>query len=227
MEGTPAADLFEPTPRTAMVEMIASNRRPEVLELLMRAYYEPLAAYLSATTFRSLGDPRDVVRGFFADRLSREQWLEDWRASDLRLRRWLMNGLLFFCKEERRREHRGSGDGSAEAPPNLDGESPERVFERTYARVTVQRAIESAADLCGQEGYSAHWEFFRRHHLEGDSLVDLAERSGRTVGQVTGMVRTAASRFRRVLAESLVRDGASPEALEAEIASMLATLGSR
>ena len=221
MSDSPSAELFEPTPRTAMAELLDSQRRGEVVEFLMKAYYAPLAAYLSATSFRSLGEPRDVIAGFFASRLSREEWLEAWRASGLRLRRWLVNGLLFYCREEIRRRRRGAAET---VPDESIPASADDEFERNYAQFTVRQSFEAGRLQCEAEGFARHWELFVRHHVDGRTYEQLAGESGLTVGQVNGMVRTAGLRFRKAISERLLRDGAEPGDLDREIGRLLDSL---
>ncbi|MFZ9690686.1 MAG: hypothetical protein ACO3EP_01490 [Phycisphaerales bacterium] len=223
MSDSPPTDLFEPTPRTAMAEMLDSQRRGELVEFLMKAYYAPLAAYLSATSYRTLGEPRDLIAGFFASRLSREEWIDAWRSSNLRLRRWLVNGLLFYCREEVRRRRRDASPvpTEEEIPASVD-----RDFERNYAQYTVRQSFEAARLACEAEGFLRHWELFVRHHMEGRNYEQLAKESGLTVGQVNGMVRTAGLRFRKAISERLLRDGANPADLDREIGLLLDSLGS-
>ncbi|MHC5005518.1 MAG: hypothetical protein ACYTJ0_20640, partial [Planctomycetota bacterium] len=45
---------------------------------VMSVYAQPLQAYLQGSSFRTLGDPEEVVQSFFADRLSRDGFLDDW-----------------------------------------------------------------------------------------------------------------------------------------------------
>lgn len=224
MPDSPPTDLFDPTPRTAMADLLDSQRRGEVVEFLMKSYYAPLAAYLSATSFRTLGEPRDVIAGFFASRLSRPEWLDAWKDSGLRLRRWLVNGLLFYCREEVRRQRRDqAGPPAEESVPA----SVEHEFERNYSQVTVRQSFEAARLQCESEGYARHWDLFVRHHVDGRTYEQLSAESGLTVGQVNGMVRTAGLRFRRAIGERLLRDGAKPSELDREIGLMLDSLANR
>jgi len=222
MSDTPRPELFEPTPRTAVIAMLEGRRPEDVRSFLMTHYYEPLAAYISAVDRGRLGEPRDLIAGFFADRLGRPEWLEQWRGSGLRLRRWLVNGLHYYCREERRRRRRDQAE-------DLDGDrvpaSIDSVFERAYARATVQRATEAAAAECAREGYAEHWGCFLRHHVGGATYEQIAAEQNRTPGQIANMVRTATRRFRTAVSGLLLQDGADPANLDREIGELLATLG--
>lgn len=216
----PTPDLFDPTPRTTMVQWMKSNERARVREFLMRSYLDPLAGYLAATSFRRLGEPRDVVAGFFASRLDRDDWLESWRDSGTRLRRWLMTGLLFYCREEIRRQQRT-------APVEVEepiAPSAEQQFEAEYAQTLVRTATESARAACEADGLVRHWNLFLRHFVEGTTYEVLARDESLSVGQVNGMVRTAMTRFRKAVGEAILMDGADPRELDAEIQALLARL---
>lgn len=222
MSDSPPAELFEPTPRTAVIEMLDGRRPEDVRAFLMSHYYEPLAAYISAVDRGVLGEPRDVIGGFFADRLDRPEWLERWRESGLRLRKWLVNGLHFYCREQQRRRRRDATVDlvSENIPPSID-----TVVERAYATATVRRATEMASAACAHEGYTEHWACFMRHHMGDATYEQLAAETTHTPGQVANMVRTAARRFRSALGELLLRDGADPADLDLEIGQLLSTLG--
>src|SRR5882672_12709738 len=73
--------------------------RAEVNRHLMSVYAWPLQVYFRGSSDRWLGEPEDIVQGFFADRLDREEFLPGCQESGLRLRRWLMNGFCFYLKE--------------------------------------------------------------------------------------------------------------------------------
>jgi hypothetical protein len=87
----------------------AAQAARELRTHIMARYREPLLAYATASSFRFLGSPDDLVHGFFADRAARPDYLREWQGSGLRLRRWLCNGLLlhmFDVAKRTRREQR-------------------------------------------------------------------------------------------------------------------------
>lgn len=211
-------DIFDPTPRSEMLAMLNGDRPEELGRFLMETYARPLSLYLSATSYRQLGGCDDLVAGFFASRLSRREWIEHWAESGLRLRRWLVNGMLLYMKEELRRRSR---DRVAEACDESASPWVDRLFERAYAKEVVRLACEQAAASCDAEGMSLHWSLFLRHHVEGRSFAALAAEEETSEGRVTGLVRTAAGRFRSAVARLLVRDGANREELDLEIAQLL------
>lgn len=218
-------DLFPSTERTWIADRLSRGSASEVHAHLMSTYSGPLAGYLSATNFRELGAPGDLVAGYFASRLSQEGWLRAWQESGLRLRRWLMNGLLLYCHEQvaaRLRDNRVALRPSAELV-DIEAEVDDavRVFERVWARGVIEQATSRARELCKAAGQDSHWELFMRHHVGQQPYSALAPEFGVTEQQAAGMVRTAGIKLRRALLEILVRDGAPDAALDEEIAELL------
>jgi len=220
----PQGDLFPSTERTWIADRLGADGRADVHRHLMDAYSGPLAGYVSATTFRDLAAPADLVAGFFASRLSQDGWLRAWQESGIRLRRWLMNGLLLYCHEQvaaRSREGRVTLLPAADLDANGRHEDAVRVFERVWARGVIEQATVRARELCEDAGQARHWELFLRHHVGQQPYSALAPEFGVTEQQAAGMVRTASIKLRRALLEILVRDGAPDAALDSEIAELL------
>jgi DNA-directed RNA polymerase specialized sigma24 family protein len=220
----PSGDLFPSTERTWIVDRIRAGDRDDLHRHLMTSYSGALAGYVSATGFRTLSEPGDLVSGFFASRLSQDGWLSAWLESGMRLRRWLMNGLLLYCHE--RVAERGRDGRTALLPADeLDvlgsAEDAVRTFERVWARGVIEQATLRARQLCEEGGQARHWELFLRHHVGQRPYAELAPEFGVTEQQAAGMVRTASIKLRRALLEVLVRDGAEERDLDAEIAALL------
>lgn len=226
-------DHFPRTPRTVVFEAIAHGRAHDLAGELMRLYAAPLEIYFNATSFRDLGEARDIVAGFFSSRFAQPDWLAEWKArheSDgIPLRRWLLTSLNFYLHEEYRRRGR---DGRAEplgaaasATPSKAG-SAERAFDRVAARAIVGEALERTREACLACGQPVHLEVFMRHLVGHQPYETLAPSLGLTPTQCAGMTRTVASKFRRCLAEVLVREGADPQDLDGEIARLMESLAS-
>jgi len=220
----PQGDLFPSTERTWIADRLGAGDGASVHRFLMDIYSGPLAGYVSATSFRELSAPTDLVSGFFASRLPQDGWLRAWQESGIRLRRWLMNGLLLYCHEQVAARSR-DGRVALVPPEALDGagaaEDAVRVFERVWARGVIEQATVRARELCEEAGQGAHWELFLRHHVGQQPYSVLAPQLGVSEQQAAGMVRTASIKLRRALLEILIRDGAPDAALDAEIAELL------
>ena len=225
-------DHFPRTPRTVMFEAIEDGRAHDLAGELMRLYALPLEIYYSATSFRALGQPRDIVAGFFSSRLSQPDWMVEWKSrheiDQIPLRRWLLTSLNFYLHEEHRRQGR---DGRAEqleprvAAGTATAASAERAFDRNAARAIVGEGLERTREACLAVGQAVHLEVFMRHVIGDEPYESLAPSLGLTATQCGGMTRTVASKFRRCLAEVLVREGADPDDLDHEIARLMESLG--
>jgi hypothetical protein len=223
---------FPRTPRTMVFEALDGGRAPEIAGELMQLYSQPLQVYFSATSFRDLGDPRDIVGGFFSSRFSQDGWLDDWRARHqidaIPLRRWLLTSLNFYLHEEARRrvrDRRDAAAGSAADASLASAPSAEGAFWREAARAIVGEALDRTREACARAGQSVHFEIFVRHFLHQTPYEQLALESGVTAVQCAGLARTVSFKFRKELAAILLREGADPHALDEEIASLLEALG--
>lgn len=242
---------FPPTERTFVVDMIVQGRSSELTAHIMRVYDEPLQIYFSATSFRSLGEPRDIVAGYFASRLARSEWLSEWQLSweneGIRLSRWLVNGLNFFLFEvhrtqQRERKERGgrsieaievAGDMCASAGVLAQEKAihasgkfigAAHVFDRAHARVLVREALTRTEAACTESGQSQHFDIFMRHCVEQIPYELIAAKTALSPIQCAGLVRTVSMKFRRAIAELLVEDGADPCELDHEIARLMESL---
>lgn len=224
-------DHFPRTPRTVMLEAIGDGRAHELAAEIMRLYATPLEIYFSATSFRSLGAPGDIVAGFFCSRLSQPTWLSDWKARHeidrIPLRRWLLNSLNFYLHEEHRRRQRDqlTPEAAGSPPGSAARDTPERRFERDVSRAIVREALERTRDECAASGQSVHLEVFMRHFIGEEPYETLAPALGLGTTQCAGMARTVASKYRRALAAILVREGADPADLDREIERLMGDLG--
>ena len=179
----------------------------------MNVYAHPLRVYFLGSSLRSLGDPDDMVDGFFASRLDREGYFDQWRESGLRLRRWLMNGFLFFLREEIRRQRRDGKSSLGQEPVMPAGSGPDDDFDRAWAMAMVRDAWTDAAKSCEADGLGDHWRLFIRHHVDGLAYKEFVHEFDVTPSQAAVMVRTATGRFKKAVRHRILMDGV----LEADV----------
>ena len=186
----------------------------------MDRYARPLAVFVRGSSLARLGEPAEIVNGFFASRLSDAEFLRAWDRSGMRLRRWLMNGILFYGQGLARDGARASGR-SAMLPAvewsRLEGEATtaELDFERAWAIAVVREATARAEDELHAEGRTVDFEIFRRHAI--DEL-------GRSEQQCAGATRLVAQRVRVRVAELLREEGVPEAEIDDEIARVRAAL---
>lgn len=217
---------FPPTQRPWIEEHLAEGDagRLAVGRHVMAVYAEPLEVYLRGTPWRTLGDPADLVGGFFADRLSQPSFLVRWSASGRSLRRWLCTALRFYLQERAREQERGQG-----ASLELDrlpgaGPSPEEACDRAFAVSVVRAALSEAARDLGERGLSAHYDCFFEHHVLDRPHAEIARRTGLSTDRVRVMARTGRQAFRRALRTHLERDGCRPGEVDRAIDELIGVM---
>lgn len=224
------AEHFDPTQRTWIADRLGlgDTGLGEVREHVMATYFRPLCIYYRATSWYRGQDAamrreaEDMVGGFFADRLSREDYLSQWAGSGKRLRHWLINGLLFYVREETRREHRGGGDLQGfDAADQSTAPAPGEADDAVWARALVTRALELTEHECAVRGLEPHGRVLRLKYFEEMSTQQIAGILGKSQGQIKGYTRLVSRMTARHFRELLERDGVNPDRLDEEIQSLL------
>ena len=216
-------DVFPTTMRTWIGNAMDRGEadRSDLNRHIMSVYAAPLRVYFLGTRLRWLGDPDEVVAGFFADRLPRDGFLRDWRRGEMRLRRWLMNAFSFYLSELRRRQIR---DRRTEGElPDMPETSlpPEHLADRAFGESIVAEAIRLAEAHCAENGLNDHWGIFLRHTCDDVPYLALATDYGVSPARAAVMARTAGRHFRKALRASLVSDGAHEGDVDNEIRKLL------
>lgn len=224
-----SSDLFPLTIVTWIGRMLDAGEgeegRRKVNRQLMEVYAEPLKRYFCGSSWRSLGDPTEIVHGFLASRLDRPDYFEQWRRSGKRLRRWLMTGLNLYLHELWR--ERQSEKGAECLPESLADPSPdparglEEEYDRAYVVSIVQQALGKAERECKDRGLDRHWRVFLAHHYEGKPYAEVAGEIGETPKRVKEMARAPRKRFCKTLEDLLIEDGADPERFDDAIRPLL------
>ena len=220
----PSAVDFPSTNRGWIGEqlVLGESGRAAVVTHVMASYARPLERYLRGSSYRNAGEPHELVQGFLAERLPAPDFFDRWLASGFPLRRWLMNGFLFYLRETVRRAQRLPAGMDAE--PADERESAQRTFEREWALELVQRALARARAACERRGQSVHWELFERHHLHSVPYSALIEERGITAKEAATMVRTAAGKLRSAIFDLLDRDGIPESEIDGEILRLMEAL---
>ncbi|MBX3372987.1 MAG: hypothetical protein KF817_04075 [Phycisphaeraceae bacterium] len=205
--------------------------RQEINHHLMEAYRVPLRAYVLGSRVHWLGEADDLVAGFFASRLARADFVNQWRESGMRLRRWLMNAMSFYMKEQmrsRRRDQRvvsenvcAEGGGPLDGSAGSSATGAETAFEQAYRIGLVDRALEIARHRLEAGGMLHHFEIFYAQHALGRPLTELAQSYGTTADRAHVMSRTAARHFERAIRELLIQDGIAEDDVEHELVRLL------
>jgi hypothetical protein len=217
-------DHFPTTQQTWILDRLAEGDRgaPALREHLMERYREPLLVYVRGSTLRTLGEPDELVHGFFVQFFSRADALTRWAESGTRLRRWMMNGLVLHARGIRRDAGRNRETAGLDAAAAAAASQPtaEEAFEAAWARSLLSDAATAVQAELVSEGRSAAWEVFARHIIEGQSYSECCPPLGYTVDDGRTVTRMVSIRIRRTIRELLLQEGTP----EGEIAAELAML---
>lgn len=209
-------------------------RSREALETLLRLYWPPLYAFLLADG-QSPEDARDLLQGFLARLLERNDLarVEPGRG---RFRSYLLAGLRNHLVSETRRDKaakRGAGavvslDAEeaaawlAERP--APGAGPEAAFDRQWARLVLQRALERLRREQGAQGKLRQYATLAPA-LAGDATAShdaLAQRLGMSAGAVAVALHRLRRRLRELVRHEVIQTVGSAADLDEEMRHLLA-----
>ena len=219
------SDLFPTTHSTWLLTQVETNPLA-ARDHVMSRYFEPLCAYVRASSLRVLGDPTELVNDFFAARLTEPAYLARWSTSGLALRRWLVNGLITHTRnravtESRRRSTLGAVDPDILARVAANAETGALLaLERAWAMRTMVEAHDRVRSEFDADGKSAWWELFRLHSVQGLAYADACKATGITLANASHVNRVVATRLRVTLAALLERDGVRPDEIDRELGLM-------
>ena len=220
---TDRTDVFPATALTwlgAQVREADEAARERARRHVIAIYLEPLTIYVKGSSYRSVGEPEELVAGFFADRLGRDDYLEKWLDSGLPLRAWLIRGLKYYCRERIRAGRRDAAEPIPDDARDDASSGPGSDFRKRVARNLVREAMRQTSEELEQRGLGEHWLVFRRHHLEGASYAEIARAIDVREDRAAVMGRTAARRLRTRLRELCGWPSATTDEIDAEILSL-------
>lgn len=203
---------------------------------IMTIYAHPLKVYFLGCSLRWVGEADDVVQGYFADRLSRQSFLNKWVASKRPLRFWLITGFKHYLLETARGLQKSRAVASIDAGgtttsvpanevPDLD-QADLKPYDREVALGIVREATRRAEQTCRASGLEAHWTVFVRHHVEGLAYERIAPGLGIDRARCAVMARTAATRYKAEVRALVAWEGATEEEIDREIRQLLEVTGS-
>lgn len=210
------------------------------LHELCEAYYEPVAAFLRCQ-LRDTDAARDLAHDFFATML--EGGAISRADQDRgRFRSYLLGAVKHFLShhhEAARRLKRGGGAeqislndteaGEARSVADASMLSPDAAFDRQWALTVLARALEALRDECAAEGRAEFFEgvkpWLTGEAAHGDQSA-LAASCGMNANALKVAVHRLKRRFRAVLKAEVAGTLDDPGAVEDELRSLFAALGS-
>ncbi len=208
---------------------------------LCDAYYEPVVAYLRSV-LRDGDAARDMSHAFFAEMLAGGAI----HAADPergRFRFYLLGAVKHFVahrREANMRLRRGGGvqhlslDAESPESPALNVAdnsqlSPEAAFDRQWAVTVLARAMNALQGGCAVEGKSLLFDRLRPWLLGESDYGDqsaVAESLGLSAAAMKVTVHRLRHRFRQCVKEEISGTLKDKAAVEDEMCSLLAALGS-
>jgi len=212
----------------------------EALATLCRAYWSPIYAYLrrrGADTERA----RDLTQGFFAQLLEKN-YVGDARPERGRFRTFLLTSLQHYAANVWNREHAKKRGGDA-PPISIDAvdaehgyqlepfheETPERIFDRRWARTLLETSLERLRDESKGSGAAARHELLAPF-MGGDApsgYREVAEELQMTESAVRVTVHRMRRRFRAILRDEVARTLQDETLVDDELRHLFVVVGNR
>lgn len=210
----------------------------EGLERLGRAYWRPLHIFARQ---RGLNHDAaaDAVQGFFEHLVSHEM-LRDVQRGEVRFRSFLLRCFTNFLVNQHRRATAAKRGGAAallpvdefgsraDEPALIEGESPDRAFDRGWARAMVDQALRRLdEEIAGRDRREFLQELRQRTFATDGRAPDWEELAGR-FGMSHGAVRKASTdlrhRFGVLLREEVRQVVSSNEEVDDELRYLVGLL---
>lgn len=177
------------------------------LERLGRAYWRPLHVFARQRGMNHEA-AADAVQGFFEHLLSHEM-LRDVQRGEVRFRSFLLRCFTNFLVNEHKRAHAAKRGGSAPTlamdefgsrisdPALIEGEAPDRAYDRTWARAMVDQAMRRLEEELGRRERGEFLQELRRRTFATDGQSPDWEGLAQRFGMSHGAVRKASTDLRR------------------------------
>jgi DNA-directed RNA polymerase specialized sigma24 family protein len=216
----------------------SSQQAGVALEELCRTYWYPLYAYVRRQG-HSREDAEDLTQGFFA-RLLEKNYLEGVASDKGKFRAFLLVAVKRFLANEwdrANRQKRGGGvmplsldwqDADTRYQINpVDNLSPDKLYDRAWAVIVLERVIIRLRDESGAEGKANLYEHLKPFLMLGKSEIPYATAAA-ALKLTDGAVRVAVHRFRRryreLLREEITQTLANPAQADDEMQALFSAL---
>jgi len=208
------------------------------LAQLCRTYWYPLYAYARRHS-RSREDAEDLTQGFFA-RLLEKKFLEGISSDGGKFRAFLLVALKRFMANEWDRANRQKR-GGGEKPFSLDWQdadtryqiapadnlSPDKLYDRAWATVVLERVITRLRDESSAEGRGDLHEKLKPFLMLGKTEIPCA-RAAEELKMSEGAVRVAVhrmrKRYRELLRAEIARTLSDPAQADEEMQALFSAL---
>lgn len=153
-------------PTTEWTRIGDPRRRQAILAELCERYWKPLYAYLRVKGF-SNEDAKDMVQGFFSERVLGQEFITRIDRTKGRFRNFLLVALRnYVINLQKKRTGSLQVEATIEELPALD--DAEAEFNRVWADALLDQALGELETECRRKGRSAQWQLFQDWLLDSD-----------------------------------------------------------
>lgn len=224
-----------PSTQWSLVAGVVSStpgQRQQALEKLCQRYWKPVHHFIRRAWSKSPEDAKDLTQAFFLKLLEGEA-LRKYAPDRGGFRTYLKVLLRGFAADQHDALHalkRGGGvkvlalDGLGvplqELIPDEQAESPDRVFDWSWRKQVLERAVERVRTSCEQEDRVLQFRCFEEYDLKGEepkpTYATVASRLGLSEGDVRNHLFTVRERLRGEIRAELSQTVCDPAQLEEE-----------
>jgi RNA polymerase sigma factor (sigma-70 family) len=193
-----------------------SAERRRLLDRLIADYWKPVYSLIRHSWAKTNEDAKDLTQEFFVVEVVEGTLLDHFDPERGNFRAFLKGALANFMRRTARdagRLKRG-GDQRAlslemeerelgEVLPDARALTPEQVFDRTWKRIVLARAVALLEQRLRARGQESSFEAFRRYELEPEGKDVSYESVGRAVGMSSDSVKNALTRAREEFASAV------------------------
>lgn len=230
---TVAAGSAFPETRWTLVVAAGDKGDPgsrEALGTLCRSYWYPLYAFVRRKG-HTPDAAHDLTQEFFLQLLNR-RFFERADRQKGRFRSFLMAAMGYFLADQNdlaNARKRGAGiellpfemeDGETRyAKEPAHNETPERIFERRWARATVDNVVNVLREDFARHGRLDHFQVLKTYLMgQGDvPYADLAKKLNTTEGAMKAGIHRLRKRFRDTLRAEVAATVSDPSEVDDEL----------
>jgi RNA polymerase sigma-70 factor (ECF subfamily) len=238
MNTLPGSSLFPATSWTLVVAA-GDPRRKEArsaLVSLCESYWYPLYAYLRRRGYPA-DQAQDLTQQFFM-RVLEGRYLDHADPEKGRFRSFLLTSLKFFVADEKDRHRAQKRGGAAVLPLEFSSgekryqrepahdETPERIFERRWAVLVLERVVDKLRNEFVHHGRPDHFErlkVFLLGHSDAP-YTTLAREMNTSEGALKVAVHRFRKRYRELLRQEIADTVADPADVDSELRYLAAAL---
>jgi RNA polymerase sigma-70 factor (ECF subfamily) len=212
----------------------------EALTWLCERYWLTVYAFVRSRGYQQ-DDAEELIRGFFEEFLGRNM-AHDAEAERSRFRSFLLGCVSHYISDEYQRTDRQKGGGRLEfitiGDPTIearieaeltDARQPEAAFDRQWAVVLMDHALERLRIECEVDGRSGRFSILKPCLTDGVGeapQAELAEKLKVSITAVKLIIHRLRRRYRELVREEVTETVSSEQEIEDELRHLLGALRS-